>query len=167
VGPVAEPDVDLYYERLLEPEQLRKQGKTARALAVALDLLELVPALIEETTRLYGRFDLSSIPPIEEGCVLAAILGDSDAFERIGGVVTEYLELAPWCEVIANGRTNMMLVAAIERQLAVAPGSIQSGLGRAVGCDGRQISRLVGYLIQAGRVSREVSGRSYALHLVG
>jgi hypothetical protein len=47
---VAEADVDLYYERLLEPEQLRKQGKTARALAVALDLLELVPALIEETT---------------------------------------------------------------------------------------------------------------------
>ena len=88
---MAEADVDLYYERLLEPEQLRKQGKTARALAVALDLLELVPALIEETTRLHGRFDLSSIPPIEEGCVLAArdgVIGGSHEVATYGITAT-------------------------------------------------------------------------------
>jgi len=75
--------------RLTEPEQLRKRGETARALAVALELLQFVPALIEETTRLYGGFNLSSIPPIEEGCVLAAILQSSTALDTIESIVIE------------------------------------------------------------------------------
>jgi hypothetical protein len=145
---------------------LRKQGETIRALAVALEPLELVPDLIEETTRICDRFDLSSTPPIEEGCVLAAILGDSDALERIWGMVTERVELSPWREAVANGWTDMVLVAAIEKQLAATPGSVQSKLGRAVGRDGRKVSRLVGYLSQAGRVRRVASGRRCTLHLI-
>lgn len=159
-------DVDRYYVRLTEPEQLRKRGEAARALAAALELLQLVPALIEETTRLYGGFDLSSIPPIEEGCVLAAILQSSTALDTIESIVIERPELAPWREVVAKGRQDMATVAALEQHLASEPGSVQSDLGRTLVLDGHQVSRLVSYMDQAGRVRREVSGRSYTLYLV-
>lgn len=129
-------DVDRYYVRLTEPEQLRKRGETARALAAALELLQLVPALIEETTRLYGGFDLSSIPTIEEGCVLAAILQSSTALDTIESIVIERPELAPWREVVAKGRQDMATVAALEQHLASEPGSVQSDLGRMLVLDG-------------------------------
>jgi len=160
-------EVDRYYERLLEPESLRKEGRPAAALALALELLELVPALIEETARRYGRFDLTSIPPIEEGCILAAILEDPAALERIAVMVAEHRELAPWRDVVSGAQEDMATVALLEQYLAAHPGSIQSRLRSALGCDGRRVSRLVGYMHQAKKVRREPSGRSYALYLVG
>lgn len=158
-------DVDRYYERILEADELRKRGQTAQALATALELTALVPSVIEETTSLHGHFDLGSIPPIETGCVLAAILGDVGALDKIEMVVTAHQELVPWREVIEGGRRDMALVAAIRGYLAAHPGAIQSELGHTLGCDGRQTSRLVGYMSQAGQVRREKRGRSYALFL--
>ena len=68
VEPVSTADVDRYYERILEPDELRKRGQTAQALVTALELTALVPSVIAEATSLYGHFDLGSIPPIEVGC---------------------------------------------------------------------------------------------------
>src|SRR5665213_3590693 len=105
------PEVDRYYERLVEPNELRKHGETSVALRVAQELLRLVPALIQENTSLYGCFDLTSVPPIEEGCVLAAILGDASALDEMEAMVAGHLELEPWHTVVARGREDMAIVA--------------------------------------------------------
>lgn len=164
---MSKSDVDRYYERMLEPDELRKRGQTAQALATALALTTLVPSMIKETVTQYGRFDLSSIPPIETGCVLAAVLGDADALDKFESVVNAHHELAAWREAVDGGRRDMMLVTAIRAHLSSNPGAIQSELGRTLGCEGREASRLVGYMNQAGQVRRDKSGRSYALFLSG
>jgi hypothetical protein len=164
---VSTEDVDRYYKQILEPDELRKRGQTAQALAMALELTALVPSVIQQTTSLHSQFDLGSIPPIETGCVLAAILGDVGALDKIEMVVTAHQELAPWCAVVEGGRRDLALVAAIRDYLAANPGAIQSELGRRLGCDGRQVSRLVNYMSHAGQVRREMLGRSYALYLAG
>ncbi len=160
-------DVDRYYEQILEPVKLHKRGQTAQALAMALELIALVPSVIEETTSFHGQFDLRSIPPIETGCILAAILRDVGALDKIEMLATAHQELVPWCAVVEGGRRDMALVAAIRGHLAANPGAVQSELGRTLGCDGRQASRLVSHMIQAGQVRREPLGRSYALYLAG
>jgi hypothetical protein len=91
---VSTADVDRYYERMIEPDELRKRGQTAEALAVALELVALVPSVIEETTTLHGHFDLGSIPPIETGCVLASILGDLAALDKIEMTVAGHQEVS-------------------------------------------------------------------------
>jgi hypothetical protein len=164
---MAKSAVDVYYERLDQPDSLRRHGETNRALAVALELVDLVPAVVAETTRSFGRFDLTSIPPIETGCTLAAVLGDSAALTRIQGVVESQAALTPWRTVVEKGRSEMALAQAIRTHLASNQGAIQSKLAKTLDCDGRAASRLIGYMEQAGQIRRTKSGSSYALALAG
>ena len=99
--------------------------------------------------------------------MLAAILGDVRALDKIEMVVTAHQELVPWRKVVEGGRRDLVLVAAIRDYVDSNPGAIQSELGRTLGCDGRQASRLVGYMSQANQVRRERRGRSYELFLGG
>jgi hypothetical protein len=162
---VTKAEVDRYYDRMLEPDELRKAGHTERALQVALELVGLVPALVAETVALYGRFDITSIPPIETGCMLAAVLGDAPALGRIASVVSSLPELAPWRDVVRRGQEDAEIVGSVRLYVAANPGALQSGLGKALGRDGRAVSRLVGYMYEAGQVRRDKSGRTYALFL--
>jgi len=160
------PDANRYFEQLSLVDELRKQGKPTEALAVALGLLPLVPNLIEECVRAYGKFDITSIPPIETGCILADLFEDPSALREIGKLVDNHEELEPWREVITRGWADLELVRAIRAQLASAPGTLQSGLGKAINRDGRNVARLVKYMNQAGQLRREKEERSYRLYLV-
>lgn len=159
-------EVDRYYNQVGLPGELRKHGQTARALSLALDLLGVVPALIRETNHEYGCFNLQSIPPIEEGCILAALLDDERALADIRAVVERHPELQPWVTTVDQGDDNLRAVRAIRDELSRTPGTAQSGLAKVLGLDGRQVSRLVSYLSQAGQVRREMTGQSYTLNLV-
>jgi hypothetical protein len=87
------------------------------------------------------------------------------ALDKIESLVSAHHELATWRGVVDGGRRYMMLITAIRAYLSSNPGAIQSELGRTLGRDGRQASRLVSYMDQAGQVRRDKSGRSYALLL--
>ena len=94
--PMSKSVVDQYYDEINLAEELRKAGKTRLALDAALRNVARVPDLVRETTREYGRFDLGSIPPIEDGCSLAAILGDERALNTIASVVEAHKALEPF-----------------------------------------------------------------------
>jgi hypothetical protein len=159
--------VDQYYDEINLADELRKAGKTRQALDAALGNVARVPDLVRETTREYGRFDLGSIPPIEVGCSLAAVLGDEHAQDTIASVVEAQKALEPWREYVATGREDLANIARIRRHIDQQPGCFQSTLGKTLRIDGRRASGLVYYLAQAGLVERVKQGRSYALYPAG
>ena len=158
-------DVDRYYERMLEPDELRKRGQTVQALASALELSALIPSVIKETETIHGGFDLSSIPPIETGSLLAAILGDAGALDKIELLVTAHEDSCPGGDMVDRARKDMALLAAIKDHLAANPGAMQSELGhsqlrRASGVE-------IGGLHEPGRSSptRDAGSKLHALFL--
>jgi hypothetical protein len=157
---------DRYFDQIFMADELRKDGRPVEALASAIQTLELLPNLIEEWVREYGRFDIKCIPPIETGCILAALLDDEHALQAISGVVDQYMELEPWRRVVAAGWEDLQVVRAIRGWLGSRPGTVQSDLGKDLGRDGRSVARLVHYMSQAGQLRREKEGRSYRLYLV-
>jgi len=159
--------VDQYYEEINLADELRKAGKTRQALDAALRTVASVPDLVRETTRKYGRFDLGSIPPIEVGCLLAAVLGDEHALDTIASVVEAHKALEPWREYVTTGREDLANVALIRQYIDQQPGCIQSTLGKTFGIDGRRASRLISQLDQAGLIERVKQDRSYALYPAG
>jgi len=156
--------VDQYYDEINLAYELRKAGKTRQALDAALRNVARVPDLVRETTREYGRFDLGSIPPIEDGCSLAAVLGDERALNTIAAVVEAHKALEPWREYVTTGREDLTNVARIRQYIGQQPGCIQSTLGKTLRIDGRRASSLISYLAQAGFVERVKQGGSYALY---
>jgi len=159
--------VDQYYDEINLADELRKAGKTRQALDTSLRNVARVPDLVRETTREYGRFDLGSIPPIEVGCSLAAVLGDEHAVDTIASVIEAHKALEPWREYVATGREDLANVALIRQYIDQQPGCIQSTVGKTLGIDGRRASGLVYYLAQAGLVERVKQGRNYALYPAG
>jgi hypothetical protein len=156
--------VDQYYDEINLADELRKAGKTRQALDVALQNVARVPDLVRETTREYGRFDLGSIPPIEVGCSLAAVLGDEHALDTIASVVEAHKALEPWREYVTTGREDLANAARIRQYIGQQPGCIQSTLGKALGIDGRRASSLISHLAQAGLIERVKQCGSYALY---
>jgi len=159
--------VDRYYAEIGVADDLWRQGKTAAALKAALINLRRVPALVQSAVTEYGRFDLTSVPPIETGCRIAAVLGDEAALEEISSLVNSRQELVPWREVVDQGYVDLTSARLIRRHIEANPGTIQSTLGKALGMDGRYASELAYQLTVAHFVSRERQGRSYALYQVG
>ncbi len=157
--------VDRYYEEIRIAEQLRAEGRLEEGLAAALVNLDRVPALVSSMVSEYGSFDLDSIPPIEQGCLLAALLGDDAALSRIHSVVESRKELARWREVVLRARTDAATVRAALQHVEEHPGSLRSALGRIIGGDGRSVSELAYDLALGGLLRREKQGRSYALYL--
>jgi len=156
--------VDQYYDEINLADGLRKAGRTRQALYAALRNVARVPDLVRETIREYGRFDLGSIPPIEDGCSLAAVLGDERALNTIATVVEAHKALEPWREYVTTGREDLANVARIRQYISQQPGCIQSTLGKTLGIDGRRASSLISQLAQAGLIERVKQRGSYALY---
>jgi hypothetical protein len=156
-------EVDAYFAEIDLADDLRKADKTEEALAVALRNLARVPALITETVAEYGSFDMGSVPPIDAGCTLAAVLEDPQALEQIKAIVVAHAELEPFRQIVAQGYEDLETVRAILSHVAANPGCVQSTLGKTLGIDGRRTSSLIHQLLLAGFITRQEEGRNYAL----
>ncbi len=155
--------VDAYYRDISLADELRKDGRAQEALKAALANLARLPALVSESKREYGQFDLRSVPAVETGITLAAVLEDATAMQRIRAVVENTPEMNPWLVVIEQGEQDLQSVRAILELVSNEPGVVQSSLGKRTGTDGRRASNLSNRLAQAGRLRREKAGASYQL----
>ena len=156
-------EVDQYFAEIHLASDLSKAGKTEEALAAALRNLARIPALITETVAEYGRFDIECVPPIDTGCVLAAVLDDSQALEQIEAMVDAHAELKPYRQAVREAHEDLERMRAIRTHVAANPGCVQSKLGKALGIDGRRTSSLIHRLLLAGFITRQEQGRNYAL----
>jgi hypothetical protein len=156
-------EVDAYFAEIELADDLRKAGKTEEALAGALRNLARVPALITETVAEDGSFDIGRMPPIDDGCTLAAILGDALALKQIEEIVVAHAELEPFRQIVVQGYEDLETVWAIRAHVTANPGCAQSTLGKALGIDGRRTSSLIRQLLLAGFITRQEQGHNYAL----
>lgn len=155
--------VDHYYEELDLADSLRKSGRAREALQAATTNITRVPSLVAENLREYGNFAIGSIPPIEVGLTLAAILGEGPTLQWIRTMVDSIPELSRWREVVARAEQDFESVRAIRQLVSQEPGVVQSTLGKRLGIDGRRASDLCARLAQAGLMRREKTGSKYLL----
>ena len=155
-------EVDQYFAEIYLASDLSKAGKTEEALAAALRNVARVPALITETVAEYGRFDIF-VPAIDVGCLLAAVLEDSQALEQIEAMVDAHAELKPYRQAVLEAYEDLERTRVIRTHVAANPGCVQSKLGKALGIDGRRTSSLIHRLLLAGFITRQAQGRNYAL----
>ena len=62
--------------------------------------LSIIPEWVKETRRDYGSFDIRSIPALEQGGTMLALLGDEEGLARMRRIVASSPELEPWTEEV-------------------------------------------------------------------
>jgi hypothetical protein len=132
----------------------------------ALEALDHVPGFVDEWLLDSSTFGVQSIPPLEVGGIMFALLDDRAGIERIRSVAASRQQLANWRNIHAEHEESRILFRALERVVATKPGILQADLKNEVGAtDGRRVSTLIGWLEKAGRIRREPNGKTYALFL--
>ena len=155
--------VDRYYASFDVMQQAIRTHRYGELLRLASASTELVPALVRETKREYGNFELGSIPPIEHLCRFAPLRSDEARLLAARAVIERIPEVASWVEQIDEASTRIELVGRVLAAVALHPGRLQRDLGKALGVDGRMTAALV-YDLEADRqLVRTREGRSWQL----
>ena len=126
--------------------------------------LRCLPAWVKETVHDRGSFDISSIPALQQGGTILALLNDREGLDRMHEIVAHVSELEPWAEKVEQHRHDRRLFESIQKLVATRPNCLQTEVKGLIGeVDGRRVARLISYLEKAGRIVRVKAGRTYRL----
>ena len=130
--------------------------------------LTYIPQWVKETRQQFGSFDIPSIPALQQGGKVLALVGDDEGLARMREVVHGTPELEPWAANIEEHHHDLKLFKAIREAVELQPRCLQSDIKHLVGeSDGRRVANLISYLEKAGSIVRIKEGRTYRLVCAG
>lgn len=140
----------------------------AHAARLARENLKYIPAFVRSTRQSFGSFDTSSVPALEVGGTMLALVGDDEGIAEMRRVVTSNQELELWIANLEQHEKDRKLFTAILEAVQQNPGCRQTDMKLLVGSeDGRRVSTLISWLEKAGKITREKQGKTYSIWLAG
>ena len=121
--------------------------------------LSLLGALIKDTKKYSGTFDIERIPSLEEGFMISVIRDLKGQMLNFKEVVSYYPELKPWKEKFQNIEKLSEVVSYIRKNTGV----FQKDLKKVFNLDPYLLATCAGYLEACGVIRREKSGNSFRL----
>ena len=155
---------DAYFDTLMQLQNEISKREYEKAGQSVRQNLDHLPGWVKEYRREFGSFKISSIPALEQGGTVLALLGDDTELDRMHEIVTSVPELQPWVEGVARHRDDRRLFQEISRVVVAHPNCLQTAVKKLVGeADGRRVANLISYLEKSGRIARVKTGRTYRL----
>jgi hypothetical protein len=134
-----------YFTAMTALQQAVSAKEYERGRRHALEALDHVPGFVDETLLDGHTFSVQSIPPLEIGGLIFALLDNRAGIERIRNVAASRDQLVRWQGIYMEHEESRALFRAIEHVVAAQPGVLQNGLKHEVGTtDGRRVSTLIG-----------------------
>ena len=155
---------DRYFDSMGRMQASLSKREYGTAAELARENLRWIPEWVKETVQDYGSFHIRSIPALEQGGTILALLNDQEGLARMREVVASASELEPWAEKVERHRQDRRLFGSIQDLVAARPNCLQTEVKGLIGeQDGRRVARLISYLEKAGRIVRVKAGRTYRL----
>ena len=159
---------DAYFESMA-----RLQGAIAtqafdEAARCVRESLRYIPDWVRENVHEYGSFDIATIPALQQGGTVLALVGDDEGLDRMQEIVNSNPELEPWRAEVEQHLSDRVLFDTILAVVTGNPNCLQTDVKTLTGmADGRRIATLISYLDKAGKLVRVKAGRTYRLLLPG
>ena len=155
---------DRYFDSMAEMQAAISKRDYESAAEFARENLRCIPEWVKETVRDYGSLHVSSIPGLQQGGTILALLNDREGLRRMSEIVASLPELEPWVERVQGHRHDRRLFESIQEAVAARPNCRQTEVKGLIGeQDGHRVARLISYLEKAGRIVRVKAGRTYRL----
>jgi len=163
-----EKTADDYFGTMGKMQEAVSKREYERAARLARENLGQVPAFVRFTNRSYGSFDVASVPALEVGGTILALMGDDEGLAEMYGIVTSNRDLEHWVDAMKQHEEDRRLFEAILEAVRQNPGCRQTDMKSLVGTeDGRRVSTLIGWLDKAGKITRKKQGKTYAIWPAG
>ena len=126
--------------------------------------LNYIPGWVQEICNEFGAFDIGSIPALEQGGTILALVGDEAGMSRMRDLVSSLPPLEPWTPTVGKHEEDAILFNSILEAVESHPNCLQTEVKGFVGVsDGRRVANLLSYLEKAGKVVRKREGRTYRI----
>ena len=135
-----------YFELSTIIERSKADGDFVRAIHAARETYPLMPAVVAQIKKKYGRFDLRSSHAIHSASTLMAVMGDRQGIRELRDALSATNELKDWLPAVEDAEAGAALVEAIVTAVAAQPGLKQSDLRGRVSDDGRRLGPLATWL---------------------
>lgn len=143
---------------------IRKKDDVRKCVRCCRESLTLIPALVSSVVAEFGRFDIISIPAIEEGAILFGVTGSEPDVTALAVLIEKYPELEPWKAYAEKAQLILKLTPQLIDYVTTRPGCLQKDLKKALNAsDGHIIASIVSALEWLGQLQRVRAGNSYAL----
>ena len=155
---------DRYFDSMTQMQAAISQRDYESAAGFVHESLRSIPEWVKETVRDYGSLHVRSIPALEQGGTILALLDDRKGLRRMSDIVASVPELEPWAEKVEGHRHDRGLFESIQEVVTANPNCRQTEVkGLIDEQDGHRVARLISYLEKAGRLVRVKAGRTYRL----
>ena len=155
---------DQYFDTMLQMRAAISKNDFEEAARLIRLNLQYIPGWVKETFREYGAFEIPSIPALQQGGRILALVGDDKGLNQMREIVTSSGELDAWTENIEEHQRDRHLFRAILEAIGQNPNCLQTEVKELIGeQDGRRVATLISYLERAGKLVRNRKGRTYEL----
>jgi len=155
---------DLYFDTMSRIQASASARNYENAAQFVRENLEYIPNWVGEECRDLGSFVASSIPALEQGGTILALVGDEDGLARMNELVTSIPELENWADRVERHLEDLQLFRCIQETVKINPNCLQLELKGLVGePDGRRVALLVSYLEKHQKIVRVKTGSTYRL----
>ena len=155
---------DSYFDTMARMQAAVCKRNFEEAARLVRENLKCIPDWVREWRRDYGSFEISTIPALQQGGTVLALVGDDEGLARMDEIVASVPELEPWAEEIKRHKYDRQLFQAILELIAAHPNCLQTEVKGLIGeSDGHRVANLISYLEKAGKIARIKSGRTYRL----
>jgi hypothetical protein len=153
-----------YFELSTVIERAKADGDFVRAIRAARETYPLMPAVVRQIKKEYGRFDLERSHAVHSAGTLMAVMGDRQGIQELREALSATHELHDWLDAAEDAEADAALVDAIVAAVAAQPGLKQNELKSRVSDDGRRLSTLAAWLEKGKRLRRVRQGPTYVLY---
>lgn len=155
---------DTYFDTMSQIQAAVSRRDFDGAARLVRENLRYIPDWVKETCSEYGTFDIGTIPALQQGGTVLALVGDDEGLAQMSEVIGSAPELQPWAEEVERHLVDRRLFAAILDVVAAQPNCLQSEIKGLIGeNDGHRVANLISYLEKAGKIVRVKAGRTYRL----
>lgn len=155
---------DAYFETMFRMQKAVSSQDFEEAARLVRENLQYIPDWVRETRHDYGSFDISSVPALQQGGTILALVGDDEGIEQMREVVSSTPELEQWVKGVEQHQLDRRLFEVILKLVTDRPNCLQTEVKGFIGVeDGRKVANLISYLDKAGKITRVKSGRTYRI----
>jgi hypothetical protein len=155
-----------YFSTMAKLQEAVSKRNYELAARLTRENIRQVSVFVRSTQLDYGSFDIRSIPGLEQGGTMLALVGDDQGLKEMQDLVRSLPELEPWHSTVRQHEEDRNLFAAILIAIEKNPGCLQTDVKELIGAeDGRRVANLISWLEKAEKISRTKKGRTYAVTL--
>jgi len=159
--------VTRYFELSNRITGAKAEGDFAAAVRAARETYPLMPAVVAQMKKEYGRFDISTSHAVHTAGTLMAVIGDRQAIAELRQALDRTPELRDWIPYAEEAAADADLVDKVMTLVNAEPGVKQKDLKTRIDGDGPRLGILASSLEKGKRLQRVSQGSTFLLYPAG